>query len=227
VSPWLELLLLALASTFWPTLIVVVVLALRTEKPVVILVGFLCGGLLTTIAIGLALVFALQDSPLFTSSRSSTDPAIYISVGLVSLLAAYAIDRRSRRASVEEVAAAPAGQKKPSMVNRVVAKGVLPAFAAGIVLNIVPGTFPIIALKNIAELDATNSAKVATIVVFYVIMFAFVEIPLVAYVFAPQRTQSSMDALNAWLGRNGHRIAVYALASVGVYSLVRGIIELF
>ena len=59
---WLEIILLAFASMFWPTLITIVVLALRVPQPVRILAWFLFGGLLTTITIGLILVFALQDS---------------------------------------------------------------------------------------------------------------------------------------------------------------------
>ena len=50
---WLEIVLLAVASMFWPTLITIVVLALRVPQPVRILAWFLLGGLLTTITIGL------------------------------------------------------------------------------------------------------------------------------------------------------------------------------
>ena len=77
------------------------------------------------------------------------------------------------------------------------------AFAAGVVLNIVPGTFPIVALKDIAQLNASDGAKLAVIVVFYVIMFAFVEIPIVAYLIAPERTTVAVNAFSAWLKRNG------------------------
>ena len=59
MANWLELLVLALASTFWPTLILIVVLALRLDRPVKILVWFLIGGLLTTVSVGIAVVFAL------------------------------------------------------------------------------------------------------------------------------------------------------------------------
>ena len=44
MSNWLELLVLALASTFWPTLIVIVVLALRLDRPIKILFWFLSAG---------------------------------------------------------------------------------------------------------------------------------------------------------------------------------------
>jgi hypothetical protein len=94
---WLELLVLALASMFWPTLIVIVVLALRVSHPVKILIWFLAGGLLTTVAIGVAIVFALQGASFMSGSDPSVDPAIYISMGLLSLLAAFALLRRAAR----------------------------------------------------------------------------------------------------------------------------------
>ena len=112
------------------------------------------------------------------------------------------------------------------MAQRAVGQGAPIAFVAGVVLNIVPGTFPIVALKDIAELDASDGAKIATIVVFYVIMFAFVEIPIVAYLFAPTRTITAVDNFNAWLGRNGRRVGAYVLAGVGAYLVVRGIVQL-
>jgi hypothetical protein len=90
---------------------------------------------------------------------------------------------------------------------------------------VIPGTFPIVAMKDIAELDASNGTKVATIIVFYVIMFAFVEVPIVAYLFVPERTTVVVNAFNEWLKRNGRRVAAYALAAVGVYLTARGIVQ--
>jgi thiol:disulfide interchange protein len=226
---WLELLVLALASTFWPTLILIVVLALRLDRPVKILVWFLIGGLLTTVSVGIAVVFALQDASFMTGSHPPADSAVDIVAGLLSLLAAFALSRRSRKTPAEVTPAppeAPAEPKKPSMAQRAVSQGSPIAFVAGVVLNIVPGTFPIVALKDIAQLDASDGAKIATIIAFYVIMFAFVEIPIVAYLFAPARTITAVDNFNAWLGRNGRRVAVYVLAVVGAYLIARGVVQL-
>jgi Sap, sulfolipid-1-addressing protein len=229
MSTWLELLVLAFASMFWPTLILIVVLALRVPQPVKILIWFLAGGLLTTISIGIAIVFLLQDGSFVSGSHPPADPALDIIIGLLSLLAAFALNHKGAKASPEPrpTSSEPPGEKKPSMAERAVGRGGGVAFAAGIVLNIVPGTFPIIALKDIAQLDVGDGAKVATIVVFYVIMFAFIEVPIVAYLFAPERTTVAVNDFNAWLGRNGRRLGVYVLGGVGLYLLVRGIIELF
>ena len=223
---WLELLLLAFASMFWPTLIVIVVLALRVSQPVKILFWFLVGGLLTTVTVGIAVVFALQGASFMNGSKPTIDPVIDIVIGLLSILGAGALLRRADRPQpAEEPSDAPAPGKKRPLTERAVDRGAPVAFVAGIVLNVVPGTFPIVALKDIAELDASNGAKVATIIVFYVIMFAFVEVPIVAYLFVPERTTVAVNAFNDWLKRNGRRVAAYVLAGVGVYLTIRGIIQ--
>jgi len=226
VSSWLELLLLAIASMFWPTLIVIVVVALRLEHPVKILSCFLVGGLLTTVTVGIVIVFALEGA-ISGSSRSSVDPAVDIALGSLSLLGAYLLHRResNQQPAPSKTDTHAAGEKKPSVAERAVGGGAAVAFAAGVLLNILPGTFPIVALKDIAELDASDTVKVVAIVLFYVIMFSFVEVPIVAYHFAPERTTAAMNDSQNWLARNKLRVAMYVLAVFGVYLVLRGIID--
>jgi Sap, sulfolipid-1-addressing protein len=229
VPAWLELLLLAFASMFWPTLIVIVVLALRVSHPVKILLWFLIGGLLTTVTVGVAIVFAVQGASFMSGSSPTIDPVIYITMGLLSLLAAFALLHRKSRAAAKphDAGQEPSTKTKPPLTERAVEHGAPVAFAAGVVLNIVPGTFPIVALKDIAQLNASDGAKVAVIIVFYVIMFAFVEVPIVAYLIAPERTSVAVNAFNAWLKRNGRRIAAYVLGAFGLYLLIHGVVVLF
>lgn len=221
MTNWLEILLLAVASAFWPTLILVVVVALRLEHPTRILVFFVAGALLTTISIGLAIVFTLDGTTVASGSNHSVSAAIYLIVGLLSLLAAGALWRIGGRPRK------PKPQKTgPSLAERSVERGAPVAFAAGVVLNIIPGTFPFVALYDIAKMDVSNSSKVVAVVVFYVIMLSFAEVPIVAYLVAPQRTIAATNAFNDWLSRNGRRVAAVVLAVVGAYLVVRGLIKL-
>ena len=217
MSIWLELLLLAFASMFWPTLIAIVVTALRLEKPMRILAWFLAGGLLTTITVGMVVVLALQSYTDVTAAHDSSYPVVSIVVGALSLVAAFLLRRRKPKPHTDDA--------KPSRAERAVAHGRLVAFAGGVVLNIVPGTFPIVALKDIAQLGLSNAATAATIAAFYVIMFAFVEIPLIGYLFAPSRTQAAVSRFNAWLGANVLLLAIWALVAAGVYLIVRGAVS--
>ena len=221
MADWLEILLLAVASAFWPTLILVVVVALRLEHPIRILVFFVAGALLTTISIGLAIVFTLDGTTVGSGSSRSVSAAIYLIAGVLSLVAAgvlWRIGSRPRKPKPPRT--------RPSLAERSVERGAPVAFAAGVVLNIIPGTFPFVALVDIARLDVGDAAKVAAVVVFYVIMLAFAEVPIVAYLVAPERTIAATNAFNDWLARNGRRVAAGVLAAVGLYLVVRGLVKL-
>ena len=221
MSNWLEILLLAVASMFWPTLILVVVVALRLEHPIRILVFFVAGALLTTISIGLAIVFALQDTTVTSGSNRSLSAGIYLFVGALSLLAGGALWRSGKRPPKPKPT-----KTGPSLAERSIERGAPVAFAAGVVLNIIPGTFPFVALLDIAKLDVSDTAKVAAVVAFYVIMLAFAEVPIVAYLIAPERTIAATNAFNDWLTRNGRRVAAGVLAAIGAYLVVRGLFRL-
>ena len=84
----------------------------------------------------------------------------------------------------------------------------------------------VLALVGIAKGGFPFAVDFVLVAVFYVIMFAFVEVPLVGYAFAPRRTEALTSRFNAWLDRNGRLLATYALAGVGVYLIVRGIVAL-
>ena len=219
-----ELVWLAILSAFWPTLVVVDALAFQTPKPERILIAFLAGGLISTVSIGTLVVFGLQDTSVVTSSKSTTDPALNITIGALALLAAYVLTHvhdlphRRRR---------PAGTPKRSpFATRAIESGAPLAFVAGLLLNIVPGVFPIIALKNLAELDYSTAETVTILIGFYVVMFAFIEIPIASFVVAPEWTRVRVGQFNEWLATNQRRVVIWALLIGGVYLVGRGVFQL-
>ena len=54
------------------------------------------------------------------------------------------------------------------------------AFGAGVILNVLPGIFPLIALRNISALEYGNAAKILLILGLYLSTFALIEVPLMA-----------------------------------------------
>jgi thiol:disulfide interchange protein len=215
-----EIFLLAVGSMFWPALLAVDVVAFKAPKPVRILGGFLAGGLVTTVAVGCAIVFSLESTSLVTRSRHTTDAAVAIALGVAALVAAFFIRRgdQRRRAAEQE----PPVPHTSARVERLGAHGVALAFVTGVVLNVFPGVLPFIALKDIGELDYSTTGTIAVIVGFYVVMFTPVEAPLVAFLVAPQRTAQAVDAFNVWLAGNLRKLAWLALAAFGAYEIVRG-----
>ena len=214
---WTEYFLLAFASIVWPILIVVVIAALRTSRPASLLAAFLVGGLLATISIGLVLVTVL-DTTSVSRSNSQAPASVSVAAGVLALISAAALRKPRKHDRPEKQHARFDADKYLSSLKL--------AFAAGVLLNILPGFFPFVALVGIAKGGYSFAAEFVLVAVFYVIMFAFVEVPLVGYAFAPHRTEVLTNRFNTWLDRNGRLFATYALAAVGVYLIVRGIITL-
>ena len=212
-----EIFLLAVGSMFWPLLLAVDVLAFNTDRPVAILSGFLAGGLITTVAVGSVIVFSLNGTSLTTGAKSTTDASVDIVAGVAALAAAAVIYRRRPAPKAD----AP---HRSSRVERLVARGGILAFAAGIVANVFPGVLPFVALKDIAELDYSNAATVLVIVGFYLVMFTFIEAPIGGYLVAPAWTARAVASFNAWLSRNLRTLACSALAIFGTFEVVRGIV---
>jgi Sap, sulfolipid-1-addressing protein len=180
------------------------------------------------VTVGLLVVRGLQGTSLVTasSSRQRLDPALSITIGALALIAAYVLRRQAlpqnRGGDVHE-----RQEKKkpgPSWWEKMLARGAPLAFVVGILLDIFPGFFPLVALKNIAELHYGLAGTAGLVLGFYLVMFVFIELPLVGYLFLPRRTTEWATRFNHWLDRNGRSLAVYALAGVGVYLVVRGII---
>ena len=215
----LELALLAIASAFWPVLIAVDLIALRTPRPATVLGWFLAGGLLTTIGEGLVIVFVLDGTPL-GSSRGQVGGWVNFAGGIAALLAAAFHKARAARPRT------PQRTAKVSRSQQAVASGGRYAFGAGVVLNVFPGVFPVIALRLISSLDYGNGVKVLLIVALYLCTFALVEVPLVGLLVAPERVEPRVRTLNAWLDRNGMRLAIDVLALIGLLLLARGIVQL-
>ena len=114
----------------------------------------------------------------------------------------------------------------PGRVQRRLERGTAAAFVVGIGLNVFPGVLPFVALGHIAELDYSLAGTMLALAGFYVVMFALIEVPLVAYLLAPDSTAARTARFNAWLDRHGPALAVWALAACGVYLVVRGLIGL-
>jgi Sap-like sulfolipid-1-addressing protein len=222
----LELALLAMASAFWPTLIAVDLVVLRTPKPVKLLAWFLAAGLLTTISEGLVIVFVLEGTTLGSRSQRSVGGWARLIGGVAALAVAFLLRAWAARRRREPQAAKRGRTGSASWTERVVARGAAFAFAAGIVLNLFPGIGPLVALREIAALGYGDGAKAALVVGFYIVMFALVELPLVGLLLAPQRVGPSVQRLNGWLDRNRTRAAIDALVLVGAFLVVRGIVQL-
>jgi hypothetical protein len=209
------------------SLLAAVTVMLFLPNPKRLLIGYLLGGLLVSLTIGFVLVFAVHQSGATSTGQNSVAPAMDIALGLILLVAAYVLrsermERRRERKKKEKEGV----EKGPSKVERVLGRGsARVTFLVGIVLTL-PGVSYLAALH---ELDNLNYATVPTILVilgFNIMLLILLEIPLIGYVFAPERTVVAVQNFRGWLSKNGLRAGIYVAAGLGALLIVRGVIEL-
>lgn len=223
----MRFLVLALYAALYPTLLAVVVILLSQPRPFRLLTAYLAGGLTISIFLGLVIVFVLGGA--VHSSRSGLSWVADLTVGGLALLLAVALATgldqrfRERRKSKHPQQEKPDGREPWS--QRILARGSVPVvFAAALVLN-VPGAAYLIALKDIAAAHKSTVTSVVLIVVFNLIMLAFAVIPWLGLLLAPRRTHELVGRTDHWLSANGRRIAMLVSATLGVFLIVRGIVN--
>ena len=213
----LELLLLACAAAFYPALLAVVIIFLGRPHPKRLLFYFLIGAMLGSVTIGLVCVFALDTANLGSDSRRSLSAGIYFAVGALALYAASRLLGEPR----------PKKEKKkkegPSMTDRVLSKDrAWLLILLGIVINM-PGLWYLVGLKNIALGGFSDPEKVVLVVAFNVVMFMFIELPLIGYIVDPEWTRGKVDAFNAALHRHARHVGGYVALVLGFYLIGRGV----
>jgi hypothetical protein len=223
----------AFAAAFNPTLLGATTVMLLLERPKRLLLGYLCGALLTSLTLGTLIVFAVDGSSGATSTAQSTlSPAMDLTLGGLLILVAYLIrpgripretgrlaERRRRREEKKKDKGPPKWQQKLSQGT---AKT---TFIIGALLTL-PGASYLIGLGHIADKDASVPATVAMILGFNVIMLVLIELPLLAFTFAPEWTPDAVDRFKAWFNRHSKMLSFRGALVIGALLIVKGTIEL-
>jgi hypothetical protein len=212
-----------------------VIIILTRPQPVRLLLAFLIGGMATSIVVGFVLLKAIDGTGIATGSTGrSVGPGIDIAVGLASLALAWVAatgrelpfaERRAARKRKREAKKALDEPKDP-WTKRILGRDSLwLAFALGVVLDL-PSVWYLAALKDIAEGNHGVTGELVQILIFNLIMFALIEVPLLCYLLAPERSAAAVNRFAAWGHANARKIGAWVAGVIGVYLLVSGIVEL-
>jgi hypothetical protein len=213
---WITILVMALAVSLEPYRIGMTVLMLNRPQPMRQLLAFLCGGFVMGTSVGVAVLFVLR--PVLSSSPHFTLPNVQILIGALALLAAgvVAATIQSRRGS------AASGRLTAGARRLMSGRSLWVAGVAGLGIAL-PSVDYLAALAVIMASGAAAATQVGALVTFNVVAFALVEIPLLAYLIAPDRTRALTTALHNWI-QTRRRLEVAALlAAVGCLLLAVGI----
>lgn len=208
---WFTLLVMAAAVSLEPFRIGMSVLMLNRPRPHLQLAAFLCGGFAMGLTVGVVVLFALESR--IPASAHFTLPRVQVAIGALALLAAalLAVTRGRDRTP-------------PAWLNRLLdGQSLRVAGVAGLGIAL-PSIDYLAALAVIAAGAGAPEVRFAALVTFNVVAFALVEIPLVAYLVAPQRTHAAMTALHGWVRARRRREVAVLLAVVGVVLLTAGLL---
>jgi Sap, sulfolipid-1-addressing protein len=224
-----DIFLLSLAAAVYPALLAAAVVLLALPQPRGLLLGYLIGGMTVSITAGLLILPAFQDSDPVLGSKSTVSPGAYIFAGVLLLAVAWLLGtRRGREVTARRRRPRPEKPQrdKPSWTSRVLSQGsTYVALGVGAVMNL-PGPWYLLALRDIADGSYSRPEQIGLIVLFNVVMFTLIEVPLVGYLLQPDQTATRVAAFNDWLGRNARNIVAILALAFAVYAIVSGVVAI-
>ncbi|HTI77922.1 MAG TPA: GAP family protein [Mycobacterium sp.] len=223
---WITLLAMAVAVSLEPFRIGMTVLMINRPRPLLQLLAFLTGGFAMGITVGVIVLFVLRPA---LGSAHFTLPRVQIVVGLVLLANAALVAsgligrlRAKRDDGTEERAdrgSGPLATRTRQLVN---GSSLWTAGVAGLGIAL-PSVDYLAVLALIVASGATAATQAGALLLFNAVAFGFVEIPLLAYLVAPDRTRAALSALQDWLRARRRRAVGVLLAVVGCVLLVAGL----
>jgi hypothetical protein len=219
---------LAFLAALYPTLLAATTVMLILPHPKRLLLGYLLGAAMTSITLGLLIVFTLRDSGLVSTTQHQLGPGSDLAIGALFLVIAFVLgtgrDRRlTERRRARKAAKEPEG---PPRWQQFLGKGsARSTFAVGAVLTL-PGATYITALHRIADENLADPVTVLVVLAFNLIMLMLLEVPLIGYTLAPEWTPKAVERFRGALRSHGREWAVRGTAILGILLIVRGVVTL-
>jgi len=218
----------AFAAAFNPTLLAATTVMLLLDHPKKMLLGYLAGALMTSVTIGLVIVFALDGST--GGTQHSLSPALDLALGGILLVIAFVLrpgrepKEGGRIAQIRRRRQGAKKDKGPPRWQRTLSKGsARTTFVVGALLTL-PGASYLIALHKIGEGHPSAVVAVLSVLLVNVIMLLLLELPLIGYIVAPEWTPQAVDRFKAFVARNARRVLFRLALIVGILLVIRGLI---
>jgi hypothetical protein len=224
-----EVIVLSLTASLNPTLLAATTLMLVLEKPARLMLGYLCGALLTSITLGIIIVFSFSTSSTANTTQHKVSPAVDIALGGIALLLAYVIHTgraTARREARREKKREKNKDKPPPRWQRELNKGSpRVTFVLGALLTL-PGASYLAGLHQIHKLHYSTAATVLLVIGFNMVMLWLLEVPLISFAVAPDWTPVAIDRAKAWVSRHIHGFLVKGFTVIGVLLIIKGVVGL-
>lgn len=238
---WGPVLVFALAAAQDPVRIGIIALLISRPRPMPNMLAYWLGLMATGFGAALAALFLLHDFMLLvmravaSSAGNPVVPPIQIALGVLALSAAVmllvpASVRQAAHASMPggDPSAVVLAPKTPTVFSRLSGRDALQGGSLGIAF--VAGlctAMPIVEFLGAMMVILTSGAGAGTqfsaALMFTLVAFAAVELPLVSYLVSPPKTQAVVMQLQGWLRAHRRPIFVVVLGVFGVWMVAKGV----
>jgi hypothetical protein len=225
-----DVFLLAFLAALYPSLLAATTVMLLLPHPKRLLLGYLCGAAMTSITLGLIIVFTLRHAGLTKTTQATLGPAEDIALGCLALAIAFVLhsgrDRKLVERRRERMAAKGKEKTGPPRWQQALGRGsARTTFVVGALLTL-PGATYITALYRISDENISDPLTVLSVIAFNAIMLMLLEIPLLAYTFAPDWTPKAIERFKHKLSERGRIWGIRIASALGLLMIVRGVIAL-
>jgi hypothetical protein len=222
-----KIFLWALTAALNPTLLTATTVMLLLPSPKRLMLGYLMGAFTTGIIVGFAIVQWLSNSGAISTTKKSVSPAIDFAFGAIALIAASVIrsGRAARAKERRDQKRADKPKKTPRWQQALSGGTLRTTFLIGLVLSF-PGASYLASLTEISKQNWGAGTDLLVIIAVNIVMLVLLEVPLIAFAVAPERTPTSIEQFKGWLSRNGARLAMIALTVIGAALILRGILTI-
>jgi hypothetical protein len=252
---WTIVIVTGLGMAIDPVRLGLAVVVLARRKPMLNLLAFWLGGIVTGVSVGVGVLLLMREVALagirnlvtaVSQVRSAIfifeGPRLQITVGLVALVVLAVTLARAKAATrvVAGQSTMSAGdtavlvkEQPQSRLQRLGARtqgmldgdSVWPAFAVGLITSFPPYE-GVVVLAFIMASGAAITTQFSVFILFILMVLAVIEIPLVSYLVVPDKTEAVMLRMQHWLRTYRAQIAQVILGGTGVAFLMQGIAAL-
>jgi hypothetical protein len=223
-----QVILLSLTASLNPTLVGATTVMLLLDKPAKLMLGYLLGAYMTSITLGLVIVFSLSDSSTTNTTQNTLSPAVDIGLGAIALAVSFVLytGRHERIRERRRASKAAKPDKGPPRWQRELSKGsARTTFIVGALLTL-PGASYLAGLDQIHKLKYSTTVTVLLVIGFNLVMLWLLEVPLASFLVAPNWTPRAIERAKLWISRHAHVFAVRGFAGLGVLLVLKGIVGL-
>jgi hypothetical protein len=223
-----QVILLSLTASLNPTLVAATTVMMLLDRPTRLMGGYLLGAYLTSITLGLVIVFSLPTSSATKTTENALSPGVDIGLGAIALAIAFVLytGRAERLRQRRAARKAAKRDQRPPRWQRELSKGsARVTFVIGALLTL-PGASYLAGLSEIHKLKYSAPVTVLVVVGFNLVMMWLLEVPFASFIVAPEWTPRAVSRAKAWVSRHAHMFAVRGFWAVGVLLVIKGLIGL-